>query len=346
MPILFDSVVAPDDLTAFTREVPVPADNVLTSEFPIEYIDDNTYDFAEIVQTNRAAKYRAFDGRVTVSARDAGSQKRVALAPLSTSLAMGEYERLQVAFAQMAGTNQARLVNAAYNDATQLTREVLNRIELAWGDVLTDGKLTISENGLFSEADYGIPGGHIVAPGTLWSTVATATVVTDIQTWADTWRATNGSAPGRMKTSQAVLRLVQRNKEVIDAIYGATAGRTRVSLQEVNDMLSGEGLPTFDPAYDMSFDVDGVTTRTIADDKVTMLPADLSTLGSTVMGVSATALELAQSADAELSFEEAPGIVGVVFKGDGVPFRQYVYVDAVGQPVLKNAKRLLVADVK
>lgn len=346
MPILFDSVVAPDDLTLFTREVPVPAENVLSNEFPMETSDDNTIDFGEIVQTNRTAKYRAFDGRVSVSARDAGSTSRVRLAPLSTSLEMGEFERLQLEFARNAGTNTGRLVTAAYNDAQQLTREVQNRLELAWGDTLTDGKLTINENGLSSEADYGVPGGHIVAPGTLWSDTTNATVLTNIQSWADVWRATNGSGPGRMKTSQAVLRLVQRNKEVIDALYGATQGRTRASLTDINDLLAAEGLPTFDPAYDMSFSVDGVTTRTISDDRVAMLPTDLSTLGKTVMGVSATALELVDSADSDMSFEEAPGIVGVVFKGDGVPFRQYVYVDAVGMPVLTNAKRLLVADVK
>jgi hypothetical protein len=61
--------------------------------------------------------------------------------------------------------------------------------------------------------------------------------------------------------------------------------------------------------------------------------------------VSATALELVNSDQSDMSFEDAAGIVGVVIKEDGVPFRQYAYVDAVAMPILANARRLLVADV-
>ena len=35
-----------------------------------------------------------------------------------------------------------------------------------------------------------------------------------------------------------------------------------------------------------------------------------------------------------------------ILKEDGVPFRQYTYVDAVAMPVLSNARKLMVADVK
>jgi hypothetical protein len=37
--------------------------------------------------------------------------------------------------------------------------------------VLTDGKLTINENGFAGEADFGVPGNQIVAPGRVWSNV-------------------------------------------------------------------------------------------------------------------------------------------------------------------------------
>jgi hypothetical protein len=47
---------------------------------------------------------------------------------------------------------------------------------------------------------------------------------------------------------------------------------------------------------------------------------------------------------AELSFEQAPGIVGVVEKV-GPPYREFTFVDAVGMPVLANPKLLMVADV-
>lgn len=343
--ILFDAPVEPDDLTYFVREVPTPGDLALLNEFDRVDSDDNTVDFGEIIRTNRTARFRSWDGRVHVSARDTAQDKRVKLLPLSSSLSEGEYERLQREFARLGGTREQALERAIYNDAQQLTREVQARLEQAWGDVLSDGKLTISENGFAGEADFGMPGNHNVSTSTAWTNASTATILTDIETWAARWSDTNGTRPGRMKTSLARLRNVQRNKEVIDAIYGSTQGRTRVSIQEVNELLEGENLPTFDAPYDSQVDVDGVATRVIAADKVLFLPADLRELGYTAWGVSATALELANSEQSEMSFEEAAGIVGVVFKEQGVPFRQYTYVDATAMPILADAKKLLVADV-
>lgn len=348
MAIFFDAAVEPDDLTTFTREVPVPRELTLLSEFPRRDLETNTVDFAEIVRTNRTAKYRAYDGRIHVSERDVGSEKRVKMIPLSSSLNMGEYERLQLEFARLGGTNQQALSRAIYNEGEQLTREVQNRLELAWGDLLSDGKLTISENGYGGETDYGLAAlGNLVAPGVLWTAanLATMTPLNDLQAWSDAYRLTNGGvAPARAKTSLARLRVLQRSKEVIDAVYGATQGRTRVSVQELNDLLRDEGLPVFDEPYDSSFDVDGVTTRTISDDKVSLMPANLADLGYTAWGVTATALELVNSDQSDMSFEEAPGIVGVVEKV-GPPYREFTYVDAVAMPILANARRLMVADV-
>ena len=73
-------------------------------------------------------------------------------------------------------------------------------------------------------------------------------------------------------------------------------------------------------------------------------PPNIRDLGYMRYGLSATALELVNSNVADLSFEEAPGIVGVVEK-IGPPYREFVYCDAVGQPILANASLLLVADV-
>lgn len=344
--ILFDNVpVTPDALTTFIRRVPTPTENALSLAFPTQYRDSNTIDWAEIVQKNRTAKYRSFDGNIHVSVRDSGSSKRVPLAPLSTSLGLGEYERLQLEFARTGGTYTQALANAVYNDGENLTREVLNRVELAWGDVLADGKLTINENGLQSEADYGMPANHNVTPaGAAWTNLTTATPLTDLLAWSDIWNATGGGRPAQMLSSLKVQRLMQRNKEVIDAVHGSTQGRTRVTETELRELLTSEGLPTPVAPYDHQLDVDGTNVRVYPDSKISLLPANLADLGYMAYGLTATALELVGSAKADLAFENAPGIVGVVIK-DGPPFRQYTYVDAIGQPVLEDAKKLLVGTV-
>ena len=352
MAIFFDAPVEPDALTAFVREVPTPAalgSEPLLDTFPRESSDDNTIDFAEIVRTNRTARYRSFDGAVHVSERDSGSEKRVRLIPLGSSLSMGEYERLQLQFARTGGTRQQALAQAIYNDSEQLTNEVYNRLEQAWGDVLSDGVLTIAENGFGATVDFGVPanhgGGTPIAPGILWTNASTATPLTNISSWVDTYIATNGFAPAQFMTSTRAVRLLQQNKEIIDAVYGSTQGRTRVNREELNNLLASEGLPSLRGTYDAVVDVDGVSTRVIPDDRVIMLPADIASLGSTTWGVTATALELVNSSQSDMSWEDANGLAGVVIKAPSVPFRQNTFVDATAMPVLKDAKRIFIADV-
>lgn len=345
MALVFDGPVTPDELTTYVREVPTPADQVLNRLLPDRYFTKNTLDFTEYTRTNRTARFRAYDGRLHVSERDTLTTKQVSLPPLSTSLNKGELERLKLEFARTGGTSNSAIIEAIYDDATNLTREVQARMEQARGDVLVDGKFTLAgEGGLTMEADFGVPAGHIVAPGTLWSTVATATIIANVNTWVDTYVATNGFAPGGMVTSRRVLNYMLQNAELrtLNAALVGTPGL--ITRNALDAALETFGLPPILFIYDTKVDVDGVTTAVIPDDRVIFVPPNVSDLGYTAWGVSATALELVNSNLAELSFAQAPGIVGVVEKV-GPPYREFTFVDAVGMPVLANPKLLMVADV-
>ena len=345
MGIFFDAPVPVDAITTFTRNVPLPTSLALSQLFPARTFPSNVVDLAEITATNRTARYRTWDGALHVSKRDTGKTSRVPLLPLSSSLNMGEYERLQLEFARVGGTATQVLADAVYNDAAKLTNEIYYRLEQAWGDVLTDGKLTLSEGGyVAAETDYLIPGSQIVAPATLWSDTSTSTPLTNMVAWLDVWVAANGAPPGRTVTSLRVLRLLQKNTEIINAVHGAAAGRTRVTTTELNDLLASEGLPPIETTYDANVDVDGVTTRTVADDRFIWTPSDVSELGFTAWGTTATGLELARSNSVDMTFGDAAGIVGVVIK-EGPPFREYTFVDAVAMPVLADSRKILVADV-
>lgn len=344
MAILFDAPVQPDAVTEFVRLVPTPANFALTALFgEAKNENRNTVNFLEITRTNRTAKFRSYDGSIYTADRDDGFEKQIKLPPLSASLSMGEYERLQLEFARTAGTNQQALARSIYDDATILTNMVKARMELAIGDILEDGKLSIDEGGLISEADFGVPGGNKVTPGAAdWDNTTGATLLTDMLAWSDAFNALNGFRPESALTSLRLLRLAQRNAEVIAAVYGSLLGKTRVTVDELNGLMASEGLPTFRPAYDTKVDVDGSFVRVLSDDKVILLPPQPETLVDVTYGVSATALELVNSSESDMSFEEAPGIVGVVEK-DGPPYRQFTFVDAVGLPVLNSGRQLMIA---
>lgn len=342
--LVFDAPVSNGALTSFVREVPLDSELSLLAASNQRTINSNQIDWDEITRRNRTARYRAWDGRIHVSQRDAGSSKQVNLLPLSTSVNMGEYERLQIEFARTGGTNKGALVDAIYNDSERLTREVHARLEQAIGDILTDGILTINENGLVGfEADFGVPADQKVLAATPWSTTATAEVLTDLQAWRDVYVANNGVQPGAIRTSQQVITLILQNEQIIEALYG-TAGRTRANLADVQGLLASEGLPPLMEAYDTQVDVDGDLQRVIPANRLLFTPASLSALVDTVSGVSVTALELVNAAKVDFAFSDAPGLVGVVIK-EGPPFRQYTFVDGTAMPVLTNAKRLLTAQV-
>lgn len=344
MTIFYDAEVRPEAQTSFIRDIPVDAGRALLGAMPRQDSDDNTVDWTEVTRTNRTAKFRAFDGAISKSKRDTGSTSKVRLLPLGSSLDLGEYERLQLEFARTGGTNSNILARSIYNDSENLTNEVLNRLELAWGDVLTDGKLTINENGYQGEADFAVPANQLVTAATPWSNLAASTPITNMLAWQDVQIANGNGRWGAIRPSNAILRLLMKNTEVINAAYGSTNGRTFATLPDINSVLASMGLPALSPSFDENLDVDGTTTPVIPTDHILFTPANLGDLGYTAWGVSATALELVNSAEADFSFEEAAGVVGVVVK-DGPPFRQTTFVDAVAMPILTNAKQLFVADV-
>jgi hypothetical protein len=112
MAILFDGPVTPDALTTFVREVPSPPDQVLNLILPDRILNKNTVDLSELTRTNRTARFRAFDARLHVSERDTISSKQVKLPPLSSSISVGEFERLQLEFARLGGTNTGAIIDA------------------------------------------------------------------------------------------------------------------------------------------------------------------------------------------------------------------------------------------
>jgi hypothetical protein len=345
MALFLDGPLPLEDVITFVQQTPLPSNNMLTTMFPPKTYTTDEIDFATITRTNRAAKFRTWDGNYWVAPRDTGSEKRVRMLPLGGQLSVGEYERRQIEMARYGGTIQSVLVDAIYNDLESLTRMAQNRVELAWGDVLSDGVLTISENGVQQQVDYGIPGNQIVTPaGALWSNTATSVPLTDLLAWYDVYVATNGSGPGRFLCSLTTARQLQANVSLINQIRGAQTGVTNVTLQEISNLFNSYGLPSIsmDSVYNSFFDVDGSTTRPIAANKFLFLPEDLSTLGFTAWGTPTTVMELNSN---NVQVQSAAGLIGILVREDQPPFQKRTFVDGVVLPVLADPRKILVATV-
>lgn len=344
--IVFDAPVSPDASTAYIREVPVSQGNKLLAQVPVTTTTEQFIEWSEIIRKNQTAEYRSYDGRIKVTERDTVSGKRVPLPPFSDSLNMGEYERLQIEFKRTGGTREEALVDAIYRDNDKLAENMQNRMELALGDVLSDGVFTVSnESGEFSgEADFGIPSNQKNIAGTLWSNAA-APILDHLIGWVDIYVAANGAPPGQIIFgSNTSYRALFRNTQLINAAVGAAAGKTLINADEIRGVFAANDLPTKMWVYGRQVEHKGVAVRPIDANKIILAPENLGDCLEFRFGLSATALELVDSNLAEMSFEDAPGIVSVVEK-IGPPYRQFTFVDAVGMPVLTDAKKIATGQV-
>lgn len=344
MPIISD-YVDPAALTAFVREVPQPQNQILNTFLPDRVLPDIEAAIDSVTRVNRAAQFRTYDAETPIGQRDGLTRKTVELPPIGQKTVLGEYERLQLERLRTGGQANSNLIDAIYNDAAINTRAVRARMELARGDVLTDGVFSLAdENGLTLEADWGVPASNIVAPGTLWSATATATPLADIRSWADTYTDLNGEPPAVAVTSRSVVSNLLLNAEIRELTATLAGTPNIVTRQQLNTILQAHGLPTI-VEYDTQVNVDGTDTKVIPTDRFVMLPADPTTLGYTAWGITAEALELAGVSNPTLAFTDAPGLVGVVLK-EGDPVRTWTKVTGVGMPVIVDPNRLMVADVQ
>jgi len=345
MTIFFDAPVSPADQTVFAREVPIPAGLVLSNLFPSVEVDAVRVNLSEIAKKNRAARFRAPDGRIHVADRDGATDKVINMLPLSDSRNQGEYETLQRDMARLGGTRSEALEAAIYNDTEDLTRYVRNRAELAFGDVLVDGKFTPNLYDEFAgvEIDFGVPASNLttLAGAAQWTdaNVATADGLSALTAACDAIEASCGQRPTWALSGRTNVRKLEAQTKVINAVAGAQTGRTNVALSDMFNTFASKGIPTDWRIVETVIDVDGVATRVIPDNVVVLGAGDFSDVLEFRYGVTATAMELVDSNRVDFSYQSAPGIVGVVVKG-GPPFRQFTFVDAIGLPFLKDSKRI------
>lgn len=337
-------LVDPAHLTGFVREVPTPANYTLNRWLPDRLIGDIEAVWDMMERTNRAAMFRSYDAETPIGRRDTFERRRTALPPLGQKTVIGEEERLKLERIRSGGNNTSTMVNAIYDDAVINTNATRARMELARGDVLTDGKFTLTgENGLTLEADFGVPAGHLVTASTLWSDHADSTPLVDLRSWADTYTDDAGEPPAFALTSRAVIGHLLQNESVRQLFSSLAGTPSIVTRTMLNQLLDAHDLPQL-VEYHTLIDVAGTSTRPIPANRVVLLPQDPSSLGWTAWGITAEGLELASGDNPSLEFEDLPGLVGVVMK-EGDPVRTWTKVTAVGMPVIVDPKRLMAATV-
>jgi hypothetical protein len=336
---LWTDVVTPAELTGYARAAvdDFPANQVSLAQFlPNDLTDDVVARITSDANTGAdTAQFRSYDAETPIGKRGGGSRKTFDLPPLGRKVRVSEYDQLRARNAD--SPESVRLV--VEREAARQARATENRMEVARGQVLLTGKVTISENGFVAEADYGRDAGHSVTAGTAWSAGGAAPFA-DLDTWRATYLADNGENPGAVLFSRRIFSVLRGKLVGPGAVTNIAAN---AAVQAAFDDL---GLGTIF-IYDRAVRIGGTMTRVIPDDKLILLPApvdrnspDDTTLGATVWGRTLEASE----PDYDIEPEDQPGIVAGAYKEDD-PIGVWVKATAIGLPALANPNLSFVADV-
>ena len=336
-------LVDPQELQGYVRGLQIEEERnrfTLSNYLPNENIDEIEYRVTRgSLRDADAATIRAWDTESPIASRQGLERIMGELPPISRKIRLGEEERLRRQALER-GDNSA-MVDAIYDDAGQMARAVLARVEMLRGEALFNASLTINENGVQQTVTFGRVAGHTVTAGTLWSTVATADPVADMRSWVQTYVDTNGVPPAYALGSTAILGYLMRNAAIRSLATTASGVPALVTMETVNSVFAAFGLPPVIP-YDTNVRVAGASQRVTPVNKIVFMPPANEPLGATFFGTTAESLELVEAR--AIQNDQAPGMVATILKMDD-PVSTWTKVGAIALPVLINPDLTLTATV-
>ncbi|MDJ0010103.1 major capsid protein [Gordonia alkanivorans] len=343
MATLYTETITPQEITGFARAAQEDIEarqGTLARWLPNTAVNDVVV--RTVVDQDGSgdlAEYRSFDAETPIGSGGKAERKIFELMPLGKKERIGEYDRLRAR-----GGDTAGLILSSVEKATiRRVRGVVNRLELARGQALETGGLSITENGLVQNPSFGRPGGNTVTAPVLWDAASGVKVLENLQTWLEVYSAGNdGADAGAIVTSKRVLSVMLKDAGIRSLVATPGGGTPPVvSVDVLNTTLATYGLP---PIYLYDRKVKG--TRVTSDNKVFILPEPVdpntgsNELGGTFFGPT---LE-AEEPEYGLAASEQPGIAVGVYKTND-PIGLWVHSNAIALPVLVNPVASMVATV-
>ena len=327
---LWTDVIDPATLTGYVREALADIESrkgSLARYLPNREVPDISVRFVA-GQSGLVAEatYRAYDAEPEVGGKPTLKRVILELPAVGRNLPVSEYDQLRTR-----GASDEVMLQQILDTARQVAQAVSDRVERARGVVLRTGVATLPE--IAAADDFGRASAHTVTAGALWSSATTVSRLTDLQTWCDTYEATNGVPPGAIVMPRNVFRLLQTGDEFKTSLVGG--GSRRATSDQVNEIVEGEGLPP----------IELYTRRTSAGlvlpaNELLLLPEPVeptdwqgTQLGATFWGQTLTSSEAGWA----IEDTDQPGIVAGVYRNEKPPMIAEVISDAISLPVLANA---------
>lgn len=344
-------IVPREELTGFVRELefatwtgPSSLERFLpvTTRLMVEW----TFDKADRSRA-RMGRYRPFNVESGLQDRPGFSRISGSIPPISEKMLLTEEDRLRLEVLRFGGNDSVlkqEIQQRIFDDAEYLTEAIVQRYEYARAVALRTGTVTFTadETGMKTTIDYndGSDAVQTATAATLWSVAASATPLTNMWTWMDSYRTANRQAmPVVGLTSRRVLNAAMMTTEVKD--FFTANGTTPAMITEANfqTLLQTYGIPPLQ-TYDTVVNLAGTDTRCLPDNEILWLPApDTRSFGEFTVGVTADALDMALEGGIDLQ-ANGPGLTGRAWK-DTDPPQTWTRVGGLAIPVIKNPKLIM-----
>lgn len=336
---LITDTITPADLTGVARLAAEnqDADQATFAQFlPNTQINDTVARTRDVDNSRgEAAQLRAFDAEVPIAAAKGVKQVTFDLPALGQKIRVGELSQIRA----------RSLPDSAMQDilgrtAIQVGRAIADRVEMLRAEALVTGGLSVQENGVVADIDFGRDSKMAPTVGTSWED-ADATPLSDLLEWAEEYAALNGVEPGALVISKQALLKMTKNKEIV-ATATDKASAKRVSPAVVSEVFGQFGFNNI-ITYDRQVNVGGTVQRVTPADRVLMLPAATDVqAGVTVFGTTVEATDPAY--DYGIDQNDAPGIVVGAFRQND-PASVWIHGNAIAAPVLVNPNLALSATI-
>lgn len=336
---LITDTITPADLTGVARLAAEnqDADQATFAQFlPNTQINDTVARTRDVDNSRgEAAQLRAFDAEAPIAAAKGVKQVTFDLPALGQKIRVGELSQIRA----------RSLPDSAMQDilgrtAIQVGRAIADRVEMLRAEALVTGGLSVQENGVVADIDFGRDSKMAPTVGTSWED-ADATPLSDLLEWAEEYAALNGVEPGALVISKQALLKMTKNKEIV-ATATDKASAKRVSPAVVSEVFGQFGFNNI-ITYDRQVNVGGTVQRVTPADRVLMLPAATDVqAGVTVFGTTVEATDPAY--DYGIDQNDAPGIVVGAFRQND-PASVWIHGNAIAAPVLVNPNLALSATI-
>lgn len=200
-----------------------------------------TFAYDIVKKSNHIAAYIGFGAEPPVVDRDAVASKMGEVAKLGLKYIATEEELLALNQAR-SDAERSAMVDQLTIKAADLVNALNKRVDVSKLEALLKGVFAYNKNGVKINVNYGIDAPTVKSGTEAWSE-STAKPLSDLIAWNDAYVTKNGKAADAIIMSREAVALLQTNEEIITEARGNNGVFTRVSVNEVNDVLAGYGLP-------------------------------------------------------------------------------------------------------